>query len=459
MKSQKRNLSASLILGFISVSALARPSEFGTKSLTEVVSSNLKFVESEQIKMSGSIYERGEWPTEIQSTLVPAMVGVGHLIGHDEEASAFTTGSVLNQLAAIYLENPELQTSEAFQRIPSLIDLALPTFERYREGSLYNFYPPKIWKGVRVHQPANMHLIGAWKGFTNVPEDADTTSIVYTSQLLAARIAHQKFQVPDAVLSSMDRNRDENRKPEFYNKFQKRKQTGAFMTWQADEKNPAMPRFWFAPPEAGVRIPFNQNDVDCVVNMNVLRMSALNQTPYLQGREKACAMINDMIRKDEHKSCGIYYPNTFNLAFAIAQAEKAGESCVLPERKRQTAEMILKLQSADGGWDNDQNIWIDRVQSTVFAMTALLQYGDLKNHGVQYSLRFATAFLLRNIKLSSQGDLYWKGELFFTATAIARGLIAWKSNSFTTAAAAAVLLKMRALFPDWKAQDYLDRQQ
>ena len=30
-----------------------------------------------------------------------------------------------------------------------------------------------------------------------------------------------------------------------------------------------MPRFWFAQPEDGVRIPFNDNDVDCIVNINV----------------------------------------------------------------------------------------------------------------------------------------------------------------------------------------------
>jgi hypothetical protein len=447
-----------LLISLLGNTALGAQSQFGSKSLIDVVTSNLRYIESEQIAQTGSIYIKGEWPTHIHSTLVPGLVGVGKLVGHNEEASAFTTGSVVNQLASLYLDHPELQNQPQFEKIPGLIAAAVPTFERYREGDLFNFYPPKMWKGVRVHQPADMQLMKAWKGFTNVPEDADTSSVVYSALLYSAKLENKKFQVPEKVLASMSQFRDEDRKPQFYNKGQNRRNTGAFMTWQVDENDPQLPRFWFAPPEKGVRIPFNKNDVDCVVNLNVLRMLALNKTQNVSGRTQACNMINDMILKNEHAACGIYYPNTFNLAYSIAQAERAGESCVQSDRKKDTVKFILGLQSADGGWDNDKNIWIDRIQSTAFAMTGLLQFADGTDPGVQSSLMYGTAFLLRNIKLSKSGDMHWSGELFFTATAIARGLIAWKSNSYTTATAASVLLKMQKLYPSLRAQDYLDRQ-
>jgi hypothetical protein len=431
------------ILGFSTkVSAI----EVDPQKIRQVVQSSLKYIASEQVQQDSDIYLKGEWPTSIVSTALPAALGVGKPVGHDDEATAFTTGSVINALASLYKENPDMTQNPEFQKIPSLIAQAVPTFERYREGDLFNFYPPRMWKGVRVHQPADMTLIFAWKGFTNIPQDADTTSVVYGALLNSAEINHQQYRVPETALASLQNFRDIDRTSHFYNRREDRHNTGAFMTWQFDEKSPYMPRFWFASPEKGTRIPFNRNDVDCIVNLNVIRMLALNKTPQVEGRQEACAMINDMIRNEEHATCGIYYPNTFNLSYSVVQAEKAGAACVQEDRKKQIVEFILKRQSDDGGWDNEKNTWQDRVQTTVFAMTALLEFGDLKEVRIQSSLKYGAHYLLQNMKRSKQGDYYWKGETFFTATAIARSLVIWKSNSYTTALAANALLKVAKLY-------------
>ena len=59
-------------------------------TLQEIAESTLSQTLDHQIKTENKIYLKGEWPTEIKSTLIPSLVGVGRLIGSDEEATAFT---------------------------------------------------------------------------------------------------------------------------------------------------------------------------------------------------------------------------------------------------------------------------------------------------------------------------------------------------------------------------------
>jgi hypothetical protein len=437
-------------------SAFAKGLAIDNLSLKDFAISNLNYIAAEQVPAADGLYQAGEFPTEIHSTILPAALGVGKIVGHDQEASAFTTASVINVLATIYLQFPKLRSEKAVSNIREMTNKAVPTFELYREGDMYNFYPPREWNGKHVHQPIDMFLTPMWKGFTNVPEDADTTSSVYAAKLYQAQMNGTSFKIPEQFFNSLQEFRDFNRKPQFYNRRAERIETGAFMTWMADEKDQNAPRFWFASPDKGTRIPFNKNDVDCIVNVNVLRMLALNGSKDEPGRAAACEMINDMIKKEEHPTCGIYYPNTYNLAYSSSELAKAGESCLEQDRKKQTVEYILQRQSVDGSWVNVHNDWIDRVQSTAFAMNTLLEFGDKEDPRVRNSLFYAARFLMLNASVSKNGDRYWKGELFFTATAIARSLIAWKSNSFTTAVAAAALLKMHQRYPQLLVKDYLD---
>ncbi|CAN5526322.1 hypothetical protein BH10BDE1_BH10BDE1_15090 [soil metagenome] len=423
--------------------------------LETVAFQSLDVVASEQVVKTNSIYEAGEWPTKIDSTLVPVLVGVGSAIGYDDEASAFTTSSVANELGAIYEAHPNFRNQKAIAQIPELIRRGVQSFKRYREGSLFNFYPARMWKGVRVRQPIDMHLASIWKGFTNVPQDADTSSSVFATILYDAKLRGETFRIPDEAYASFDRYRDLNRQAHYYNRGEKRRNTGAYMTWQMNENAKEMPHYWFAEPNEGVRIPFNRNDVDCIVNLNVLRMRALADKTSDEGSKRSCDMINSMIQKSEHATCGIYYPNTYNMAFSSANLHAAGGSCIQTQRQREMVDFILKGQSADGGWDNDRNIWNDRIQSTAFAMTALLQFGDMRNQGTVSSLRYGVAFLLRSAKFTKAGQPYWDGEVFFTATAIARSLVVWRSTAFTTAVVANVLLKMRKHSPEWNVPSYL----
>jgi len=408
-------------------------------NLAEIAASNLRFIENSQVKKADGVYVPGEWRTQVHSSPVAVIMGIGDLLKGEEEPSAFTTSTMINQLVSIYQDHPE------FKRIPAMIERALPSVERFREGVLYNFYPATIWRGVRVHQAATMTLSPLWIGDTNVPEDADTTSVTYTAKYLNSqlnsKVGGKKFSVPTAVLKSFKTYRDLKREPHYYNADQRMYNTGAFLTWQMNEKDPRMPRFWFAQPEEGVRIPFNDNDVDCVVNINVLRMLALTGNSRLPGRNKACGVLGYVVNSQDYAKCGIYYPNTYNFHYSASLMDASGETCLRPYADQMVL-FILKNRAADGGWYNHDNYHVDdRIHATAFAMLGLAQFGQANDARVRKALASGSKFLMSRVKRSQAGNLYWEGEVFFTATAIARSLIDWKNDSFTTAVALSALLK------------------
>lgn len=427
---------------------ILNPQSAFCRSLKDIGISQLNYVLKSQHQDKGPIYQVGEWSTQIHSTLIPIIVGVGKPIGSDEEPTPFTTASIVNQLAQIYLDHPELQEEENYLQIPQAIEKATQTFEAYREGELYNFYPAKVINGIRVHQPSDMTLMKVWHGFTNIPQDADTSSVVLTAKYYNELIKGSPFVLSPKVSQSYIKYRDYNRKSHYYNRGENRQNTGAFLTWQFDENDPAMPGNYFAKPEKGPRIPFKVNDVDCVVNLNILRLLALSGPIQVAGEPEACQMIEDMIRKKEHSTCGIYYPNSMNLSYAVSYLAKTGSSCLKKETYSEVVRYLLSEQNADGSWLNSRDIWKDKIQSTVFALNALLELGDMNENSVHAAVTAGTAFLIRNMKKAKNGELYYKGEVFFTATALARNLVVWKSDSYTTVLAAAVILKMYQLFPD-----------
>lgn len=452
-----------MIFGFtFVVAAVTAEARFKIDDLTlqEISGKTLEYVlNNQKSEDQAEIYIKGEFPTQIQSTLVPVLVGVGKLIGKDEEATAFTTAAVVNNLSRLYLSNEALQGEHPFNKIPQAIQNAVNTYERYREGETYNFYPSRISKGVKVRRPINMTLFRIWHGFTNIPNDSDTTSAVLTSLVYNSRINNSEFQVSDEALGTISKFVDINRNPMYYNRFEKQKKTGAFMTWLMDEKDPAMPRQYFSKPEKGVRIPFNKNDVDCVVNANILSLLAMTGKNEIAGQKEACAFLNRVIQKDQHASCGIYYPNTFNLTYALSVAARSGVQCITADSNEKMIRKILASQNAEGAWTNLGNIWEDPVLSTAFAMYALQNLPHDENSDIHRqvysSLVYGTHYLLKNI-IAKKGSLYWTADNFFTATAIARSLIMWRSKAYTNTIISSVLLEMHKSYPQFKAKNYLN---
>lgn len=453
----KSSLAIVLAISFSQTSFAAfSDSKLQGMSLDQIADKALLSALETQIKIADQNYLVGEFPTQIQSTLVPALVGVGKAFGKNQEATAFTTASVINMLSETYLENKDLVNSfESLRLIPNAIKNGVGSFERYAEGSTFNFYPPHFEDGQKMRRPIDMTLFPIWHGFTNIPNDADTTSAVLASLAYNSKINKVSYKVSAEALDQMSLYRDIGRNPQYYNRIYKRKNTGAFMTWLYHEKNPEMPQFYFASAKKGERIPFNKNDVDCVVNANVLKLAALEKKTSMVGVKESCAMLNEMIKEDEHASCGIYYPNTFNLSFAMASAEKAGDKCLTDDSKKLLVNKILSLQDGyNGFWLNDKNVWEDKVLSTAFALSALLEFADPYDERVYPALVYGTHFLLSEIQYKKD-PIKWPADHFFTATAIARSLIMWQSEAYTNVIISQVLFKMHRLFPQFKAENYL----
>ncbi len=446
-----------LFLSLISLTAnsFAATADLSSLSLKEVSYKALHFALSTQVTKTDSYYLSGEFPTRIESTLVPILAGVGKPIGQNHEATGFTTAAVVNILAQTYLDHPELKNEAPLNQIPGALASAAHTFKRYEQGAAFNFYPARMNKGVWVRRPVNMTLLPIWHGFTNVPNDADTSSAVLTAKIYNARINQIEYSIPRASLLEFSKYRDLSRNPQFYNGRNQLVNSGAFMTWLYDEKNPDMPRFYFSSSAKGERIPFNVNDVDCVVNANILKMAALSGNANMPGREATCAMLNAQITNDKHKDCGIYYPNTLNLAYALASSEKAGESCITQNSHDLMIKKIIKMQTAEGAWFNEGNIWQDPTLTTAYALASLLQYANPRDPLVHQALVYGVHYLLKNAR-QKDGIIYWDADNFFTATAIARSLIMWISEAYTNAIIADVFLKMAKEFPEYSVTEYIN---
>jgi hypothetical protein len=289
-------------------------------------------------------------------------------------------------------------------------------------------------------------LFPIWKGFTNIPNDSDSSSAILMSKVLYEKVMGVKVENPNEALKQMSQYRDLNRHPMYYNRWEKRRNTGAFMTWLFDEKDPAMPHFWFAKSEQGTRIPFNKNDVDCVVNANILKLlAALNQQ--IPGMQESCDMLNSMVEKDESDTCGIYYPNTYNLGFALGSAKTFGNQCISPANEQLMVSRIVSQRQEDGSWTNIGNIWKDETLSTAFALHAILTLDSNPSSETRWAVYHGLRYLLRSAKLKS-GSYEWQEDNFFTATAAARSLLMWRSKAYTHAVIASVFLKAAKWFPE-----------
>ena len=400
-------------------------------SLDARIRSSLNYLQAQQSNGDDGIHDRGQWPAQVTSTL-PSAIGVGQNNVPFDEPTAFNAASISGILAEAYQIDP------SYSSIPSIIKKTKAGLAPYRTESVFHFYPPKDYQGHQVRGPRFMYLKPRWYGFTNTPPDADTTSVSYL--LLAYDRAIDKgtsplrsgLEIPNEALDEYENARDVGRNPHIYNAMHGNGYTGAFLTWLYDEKNPEMPRYYFAPPDQGARIPFNKNDVDCVVNANVLKMLTATNRTKTRGYGEACNYLNEVAARDGYYRCGMYYPSRFALPYAMASAIKLGVSCLKPSQNL-IVDQLLARQRPDGSWKNHWRARPDYIQSTAWALNALLLLGDTQNPQHRDAAQRGLDFLMASAQKDSKGRLYWQGEVFYAAIFIARYPVVWRSSAYTTA--------------------------
>ncbi|HWU43696.1 MAG TPA: hypothetical protein VN132_09670, partial [Bdellovibrio sp.] len=245
--------------------------------------------------------------------------------------------------------------------------------------------------------------------------------------------------LPDQVMAAFSAARDVERSPHVYNKLQGQVDTGAFLTWLWDETNPDMPRNIFARPDRGTRIPFSKNDVDCVVNGNVLKLLTYSKKTEGPGYKASCEHLNHVVARKQFYFCGMYYPSYYSLPYVMANDLHAGARCLEPSRQR-LLNFIIAQQHRDGSWRNSFLARPDHIQSTAWALNALLLLADPQNNFHRERVQRALKFLLAQGQRDPQGLLFWPGQVFFAATFVARFPVVWRSTAYTTALAAKALV-------------------
>lgn len=385
------------------------------------ISSALKHLERVQVDENGA-FEEGEWPTYVTSILFPSLAGVGRWGKPYPEATIFTTASIVNIL------NDMAETDPRLTRIPAMKARAFRQFESFSMDPFYNFYPLRKRRGVWVRGPRHLPIPPYVRGWSHIPPDADSTSVAYMAQ---------KKPVPERVFQAFARFRDVNRKPHYYNDRLNTVNSGAFMTWLMDEKDPRMPRRPTR-PDLGPRIPFGTNDVDCIVNANVLKLLTYHRRSDLPGYKESCRLLQNMIEQEEYGRCGVYYPNDYLLALQVGELKKLGATC-LNHHEGKVLKYLLENQSTDGSWSNYPPNRADHIQATAVALNALTLLANPSSPRHQKRVKLAAQYLLRHSQRDRQGDYYWKGQVFFSAVAQARYSIVWRSSAYTTALAAQAL--------------------
>jgi hypothetical protein len=413
-----------------------------TEPIDVVIDKALNFIENSQKAQNEGLYFKGEWPVEMKSYFLPALLGVGKLFAQPvDEPTSFATSSISNLLASIYFENP------MHQKIKPMITQGLQSVDQnYKADEVYSYYTQMEFNGTMIRGPraGGQYVPKYIQGLTNIPPDADTTSVTYTAKYFEHIINSEKsdFSVPQTALDTFSQFRDVDRKSHYYNWLDGIRKSGAFMTWFIDEKSPNMPRGVFAKPDRGARIPFQFNDVDCVVNANVLRMLSLTKNQNQLGYKESCDVLNFSIEHNLESQCGIYYPNSYAVLFTISNAYKAGAACLESSKKKSVQKILEGQNYDDGSWSNAPGIGrTDKVQSTALALIALMNYSETENFRYDYSVKLGVKYLLSQIEKKSEAENFWPGEVFFSAVAQARNTVLWRSDSYTTALVTLALTK------------------
>lgn len=383
--------------------------------------SALKHLERSQARTQGP-FDPGQWPTNVTAILGPSLAGIGKWGKPYPEATIFTSATIVNVLRQIQEDEPK------YSLITPMIDKAIAGFHGYSIPPFYNFYPLRKRNGAWVRGPRNFYIAPYFRGLANIPPDTDSTSVAYLAM---------QAPLPGEVLNSLVQFRDVERRPHYYNKRIGVVNSGAFMTWLMDEKDPKMPRK-FGRPELGPRIPFGRNDVDCIINANILTLLAKQKKAQTKGYKEACRLLAHAIDNNLYGVCGIYYPSHYLLPVRVAELHEHGGRC-LTSRHNKVLQYLLDTQHPNGFWVNSPPNRPDSVHSTALALNGLMMLGDPKNPSHRLRVQKGVDYLLKNVSRDRKGHLYWSGQVYFSAVAQARYSVVWRSSSYTTVLAARAL--------------------
>ncbi len=403
-------------------------------------------------KMSGESfigYDKigGEWPCYMKAEKNILLLGKKGTEAYD--SNNFTPTMIHNNLAHVYLNDPQ---NPDLKEIPQMLDLAYEASMLYREEKGFAFWLnqpklltilPKVEEQFALEwakRPNHFPLKGSYVNKrADVASDADDTALAYHMMLLNnvvrkvdERGERQKPEwQPEKIGDLFSSYRDMDRKKSYpYNRIHGNyTDTGAFLTWLIEKKH----GFWSVLVDLqwdSTGIHGGLNDLDCVVNSNVLNALAAYSELDTPGVTASCNFINHAFADGKDaKTCGIYYPNPYHLHYAASKAFHTGASC-LQGGMSHALQQLRKEQLPDGSWPGGSTK--EPVQSTLYAINALLLIGDMDGEDFERATR-AMRYLLKEMVVDASGtQAFWKEGVFFSGGFLIRDSLIWRSRSYTT---------------------------
>ncbi len=427
------------------------------KNLEHNLTLSLKYLETTQRKetLAGRYY-RGEWETNMCLRMRFFYLGSKKKV---DDSNCFSVASVHNSLANIYLTFPE------YKNIPNMLDLSFEKIMSYKNGDKFNFWnllqPNRklkrgdiIGKQPLVRRPTNYKLKGKYiNNAANVVEDADDTGLAYTAMALRKKYKKEgkdslTFEVK-TIAAIFNTYRDINRNNRhWYNYINGNDhETGAYLTWLADEyqfkhwnilkvigHNATfyLPFSECFPHPYKPYLPYGTNDIDGVVNANVLSALSLYGELNSEGVNASIEFIEKKSKRKKYDRVGIYYPNRYHFPYAVCKAYANGVD-KLELSTDYLLTYLIDTQNEDGSWSSRRVVnKKDKLQSTAYALNALIYIGDFEQKKTIKSIENAINFILKNAINDEQG-IHWKGGVFFSGGTVVRNILWWESDAYTTA--------------------------
>ncbi len=428
----------------------------------------LEFVQRKEDSQQGPITFKGEWPNKMGLRISFFLLGKKKPV---DDSNCFAVTSIHNALAKVYLQYPE------YKSIPSMLDLAYDNIQGYKNGDRYNFWrlhqpyrklkkEDVIGQQPMVRRPTNYRLRTRYiNNAANVVEDSDDTALAYIAMMLRSRIKNQVTSSDTIKLSGIfGQYRDTLRNNRhWYNYINGNDHnTGAFLTWLGEEYQfkrwnivkvvghnaTFFLNFSECFPHAYVPyIPYGSNDLDGVVNANVLSALALNNELDVDGVSGSVKFIEHKASKRKYDRVGIYYPNRYQFPYAVSKAYDTGVK-QLEESKKLIVANLLKNQKKDGSWKSRRIVnKKDRLQSTVYAVNALLNFGEMENETSRKAIQRGMNYIMDQASVQ-EDKLFWKGGVFFSGGTVVRNTLFWKSDAYTTAIVLTAYSKYRGYLED-----------
>lgn len=452
----------------------------------------------------------GEWWSAVH--FLPKKIGFkGKSMVAIPDSNLFVPAFVVYPL---FLFREDLPASE--RHIAGMLKRAWNINDRYKRGDAYNFwlkpaagqvytapYNIPIDKAVLPLAKAyiNPKLAFFWKGFAkglnvppsdwvircldpkenpsgasalfNIPNDSDDSSTALSLQMVRNQLkgayaddaffaSPGNFAVDSPVMDVILKYRDLGRDPKFEDGRDSWKgvNSGAFLTWLRDEREPT-----FSEPERGI-IPLGKNNVDVVVNSNVLLMLGLAGRKDAPGYKETVAVLTKAVLQKVWPAAGLYYPQYMIFPYTVTRAYRDGGNEALRPAMKKLVRDLIDEQRAYSKTDGSKNGAFpggeDRTDylSTALGLISLLNigadvayeegllndYNAAVESAVRYLLGTAKKYRVRNAETFGAGekdrDLYgvrWDSGLFFSASFW--DLAHWRSEPFAHAMILEALVK------------------